>query len=255
MMRERGRRIEHVSWQALGGGCKDLPRRPMMPARKIPSMTITITGFESSPDKGQGLARDTRVRWALEEVGQPYEVRLVSFREMKEPAHLALHPFGQIPTYEEGELALFETGSIVFHIAQRYAGLLSDEANARARAITWMFAALNTVEPPILELANATLLESKKPWNEERLPLVKDRVRSRLTQLAARLGEAEWLDGGFSAGDLLMVSVLLRLRSSGILDEFPTLAAFVAHGEARPAYQRAFAAQLEVFKASQQAAK
>jgi glutathione S-transferase len=209
-------------------------------------MTITITAFERSPDGGRGLARDTRVRWALEEVGQPYEVRLVSFRAMKEPAHLALHPFGQIPTYEEGDLALFETGSIVLHVAQRYAGLLPEDATARAHAITWMFAALNTVEPPILELATATILESDEPWTKERLPLVKDRVRDRLKQLSARLGRADWLDGGFSAGDLMMVSVLLRLRSSGILDEYPTLAAYLARGEARPAYKRAFEAQLAV---------
>ena len=143
-------------------------------------MTITITAFERSPDRGKGLARDTRVRWALEEVGQPYEVRLVSFSAMKEPAHLALHPFGQIPTYEEGDLALFETGAIVFHIAERHAGLLPDDANARARAITWMFAALNTVEPPILDLATTRILEGDKPWYEERLPLVEDRVRDRL---------------------------------------------------------------------------
>lgn len=207
---------------------------------------ITITAFERSPDGGKGLARDTRVRWALEEVGQPYEVRLVSFRAMKEPAHLALHPFGQIPSYEEGELALFETGSIVFHIAGHHAGLLPDDANAQARAITWMFAAVNTVEPPILEFANARLLESDKPWSKERLPLVADRVRDRLKLLSARLGNAEWLDGGFSAGDLMMVSVLLRLRASGILDEFANLAAYVARGEARPAYKRAFDAQLAV---------
>lgn len=206
-----------------------------------------ITAFEQSPDRGQGLARDTRVRWALEEVGQPYKVRLVSFRAMKEPAHLSLHPFGQIPTYEEDNLALFETGAIVFHIAERHAGLLPNDANARARAITWMFAALNTVEPPILELANAMLLEGDKPWSVERLPLVRDRVRGRLDQLSARLGSADWLDGTFSAGDLLMVSVLLRLRTSGILDEFPNLAAYVARGEARPAYKRAFDAQLAVF--------
>ena len=209
-------------------------------------MTITITAFERSPDGGKGLARDTRVRWALEEVGQPYEVRLVSFRAMKEPAHLALHPFGQIPTYEEGGLALFETGAIVFHLAQHYAGLLPEDAKAPARAITWIFAALNTVEPPILEYANARLLEADKPWSKERLPLVEDRIRTRLRQLAAHLGDADWLDGAFSAGDLIMVSVLLRLRSSGILDEFPKLAAYVARGEARPAYQRAFAAQLAI---------
>ena len=213
-------------------------------------MSITITAFERSPDGGQGLARDTRVRWALEEVGQPYKVRLVSFRALKEPAHLALHPFGQIPTYEEGDLALFETGAIVLHIAGRHAGLLPDEPNARARAIAWMFAAVNTVEPPILELANAKLLEGDKPWNRERLPVVHDRVRSRIDQLSRRLGHADWLDGAFSAGDLMMVSVLLRLRSSGILDEYPNLAALVARGEARPAYKRAFAAQLALHRPS-----
>jgi glutathione S-transferase len=209
-------------------------------------MTITITAFERSPDGGKGLARDTRVRWALEEVGQPYQVRLVSFRAMKEPAHLALHPFGQIPTYEEGDLALFETGAIVLHIGERRAGLLPDHPNARARAITWMFAAVNTMEPPILELATAMLHERDKPWYAERLPLVQDRVHNRLNQLARRLGDADWLDGAFSAGDLMMVSVLLRLNSSGILDGYPTLAAYVARGEARPAYQRAFDAQLAI---------
>lgn len=209
-------------------------------------MTITITAFERSPDGGRGLARDTRVRWALEEAGLPYEVRLVSLRAMKEAAHLALHPFGQIPTYEEGDLALFETGSIVLHIAERHSGLFPADANARARAITWMFAALNTVEPPILELVTVKLVEGDRPWKAERLPLVEDRVRARLNQLAARLGDGDWLEGGFSAGDLLMVSVLLRLRPSGLLNEFPSLAAYVARGEARPAYQRAFAAQLAI---------
>jgi glutathione S-transferase len=209
-------------------------------------MTITITAFERSPDGGKGLARDTRVRWALEEVGQAYEVRLVSFAAMKEAAHLALHPFGQIPTYEEGDLAIFETGAIVFHIAERYAGLLPIDANARARAITWIFAALNTVEPPILEFGTASFFERDKPWYKERLPLVEARLRPRLAQLSNRLDEADWLDGVFSAGDLMMVSVLLRLRSSGLLDDYPNLAAFVARGEARPAYQRAFAAQLAI---------
>ncbi|MES5486279.1 glutathione S-transferase family protein [Bradyrhizobium sp. INPA03-11B] len=209
-------------------------------------MTITITAFERSPDGGKGLARDTRVRWALEEVAQPYAVRLVSFAAMKEPAHLALHPFGQIPTYQEGDLVLFETGAIVLHLAECHAGLLPDDANARARAIAWMFAALNTVEPPILEFATARLFERDKPWHEARLPLVEDRVRQRLDQLSDRLGDADWLDGTFSAGDLMMVSVLLRLKPSGMLDGHPKLAAYVARGEARPAYKRAFAAQLAV---------
>jgi glutathione S-transferase len=210
-------------------------------------MTPIITAFKGSPDGGKGLARDMRVRWALEEVGQPYEVRLVSFGAMKEPAHRALHPFGQIPTYEEGDLALFESGAIVFHIAERHAGLLPNDANARARAITWMFAALNTVEPPILDLASTRLLEFDKSWYEERLPVVEDRIRDRLGELSNRLGDADWLDGAFSAGDLMMVAVLLRLKASGILDEYPNLSAYVARGEARPAYKRAFDAQLAVF--------
>jgi len=209
-------------------------------------MTITITAFERSPDGGKGLARDTRVRWALEEAGLPYEVHLVSFGAMKEPAHLAIHPFGQIPTYEEGDLVLFETGAIVFHIAERYAGLLPKDANARARAITWMFAALNTMEPPILDLGIARIQESDKSWSKERLPLVEDRVRNRLHQLSNRLGDVDWLDGGFSAGDLMMVSVLLRLKPSGLLNEFPSLSSYVARGEARPAYKRAFDAQAAI---------
>ena len=209
-------------------------------------MTITITAFENSPDGGKGLARDTRVRWALEEVGQPYQVRLVSFAALKEPAHLALHPFGQIPTYEEGDLALFETGAIVLHLGQRHAGLLPGDASARARAVSWMFAAVNTVEPPILDLATAKVLENDKPWTKERLPLVEERIRDRLQQLSDRLGDADWLDAAFSAGDLLMVSVLLRARPSGILNRFPNLSRYVARGEARPAYRRAFDAQAAV---------
>jgi glutathione S-transferase len=210
-------------------------------------MTPTITAFERSPDRGRGLARDMRVRWALEETGQPYEVRLVSFGAMKEPAHRALHPFGQIPTYEEGDLALFESGAIVFHIAERHAGLLPEDANARARAITWMFAALNTVEPPILDLQTTKFLEGDKTWYVQRLPLVQDRIRDRLRELSSRLGDADWLDGAFSAGDLMMAAVLLRLNASGMLDEYPNLSAYVARGEARPAYRRAFDAQLAVF--------
>ena len=211
-------------------------------------MTPTITAFANSPDRGQGLARDMRVRWALEEVGQPYEVRLLSFKEMKEPAHLALNPFGQIPTYEEGELALFETGAIVVHIAERHAGLLPADPIARARAVMWMFAAVNTVELPILDFSYGKFTEGKQPWYEARVPLVKERIRDRLAPLSTRLADADWLDGAFSVGDLMMVSVLLRLKPSGMLAEFPTLAAYVARGEARPAYRRAFAAQLEVYR-------
>ena len=216
-------------------------------------MKPAITAFESSPDRGRGLARDMRVRWALEEVGQAYDVRLLSFAEMKEPAHLALQPFGQIPTYEEGDLALFESGAIILQIAERHAGLLPKDANARARAIAWMFAALNTVEPPIVERSMAVLFEKDKSWHQERLPMLEDRVRVRLGELASRLGKSDWLDGAFSAGDLLMVTVLRRLDGSGLVEKFPNLSAYVARGEARPAYQRAFAAQLTVFTAADRA--
>ncbi|MBD1875503.1 glutathione S-transferase family protein [Nodosilinea sp. FACHB-131] len=216
--------------------------------RNWSSRTVpTITVFEQSPDRGQGLARDMPVRWALEEVGQPYDVRLVSFSAMKEATHRARHPFGQIPTYEEGDLVLFESGAIVLYIAERHAGLLPQDANARARAITWMFAAIATVEPPIVQREAAMYLEHDKTWYEERLPLVEDGIRNRLDDLSRRLGNADWLDNGFSAGDLLMVQVLRRLSGSGILEKYPTLAAYVARGEARPAFKRAFDAQLAVF--------
>jgi glutathione S-transferase len=216
-------------------------------------MTVTITAFERSPDRGRGLARDMRVRWALEEAGLPYDVRLVSFEAMKGPAHRALHPFGQIPTYEEGDLVLFESGSIIFHLAEHHPGLLPDDANARARAITWMFAALSTVEPPIVELGMAWLFERDKAWYQDRLPLLEGRVRARLDELSAWLGDAEWLDGAFSAGDLLMITVLRRLGALDVLNDYPSLLAYIARGEARPAYQRAFEDQLAVFTAAQAA--
>jgi len=213
-------------------------------------MIPTITAFERSPDGGRGLARDMHVRWALEEVGQPYDVRLVSFDAMKQPAHLALSPFGNIPTYEEGDLALFESGAIVLHIAVRHTGLLPQDANARARAIAWMFAAFSTVEQPILDRTTAVILERDAPWHDQRLPLVDDRIRKRLAELSRRLGDRDWLDGAFSAGDLVMVGVLRRLHRSGLLNEFPNLAAYVARGEARPAFKRAFEAQLAVAMAA-----
>ena len=215
-------------------------------------MAPVITAFERSPDRGRGLARDMRVRWALEEIGQPYDVRLQTFEALKQPRHLARNPFGQIPTYEDGDLVLFESGSILLHLAETHPGtLLPTEAHARARAISWMFAALSTMEPPVVEFTMAMVFERDKPWFEQRQPMLETRVRTRLAQLSDRLGEAEWLDGAFSAGDLLMISVLLRLASSGVVDDYPTVAAFVARGAARPAYQRAFAAQLAVFNASQ----
>ena len=212
-------------------------------------MTITITAFEKSFDQGVGLARDMRLRWALEEVGQPYDVRLVPWEQFKERAHLARNPFGQIPTYKEGDLTLFESGAIVFHIAERFPGLLPTDANARARAIMWMFAALATVEPPIVDRDVVEFFEAGKSWQDERFAMVDDRIRTRLNQLVAAMGESEWIDGAFSAADILMVHVLKRLEGSPILQDYPTLTAYIARAEARPAYKRAFAAQLAVWEA------
>ncbi len=211
-------------------------------------MTITITAFEVSLDEGRGLARDMRVRWALEEVGQPYEVRLVPWSAFKAPAHLARNPFAQIPTYEEGDLTLFESGAIVFHIAERFPGLLPQDANARARAVMWMFAALSTIEPPIVDREIVEYMEEGKSWQGERYAMVDERIRGRLNQLSARLGDSEWLDGAFSAADILMVHVLRRTEDTGLLNEYANLAAYIARAKERPAYKRAFAAQLAAFK-------
>jgi len=215
-------------------------------------MTPIITAFQASPDRGRGLARDMAVRWALEEVGRPYDVRLVTFAEMKQPAHLALQPFGQIPTYQEGGLALFESGAIVLHIAERHPGLLPDDAEQRARAIAWTFAALVTVQAPIVEREGFILTEKGESWFEARLPLLDERVRTRLVELSRRLGNAEWLDGAFSAGDLLMINVLRRLAGAQLFRAFPSLEDYVARGEARPAFKRAFEAQHAVFVAARE---
>lgn len=207
-----------------------------------------ITAFKSSPDKGVGLARDMRIRWALEEAGQPYDVRLVTFDEMKQPAHLALQPFAQIPTFEDGDVAMFESGAIVLHIAERYAGLLPETAAGRAKALSWMFAALNTVEPPIVERDDVTYFEAGKSWQAERFAMVDDRIRTRLNQLATALGESAWLAGPFSAADVLMVHAIRRLEGSGILEDYPTLLAYIARAAEGPAYKRAFEAQYKVFQ-------
>ncbi|GGD38853.1 glutathione S-transferase family protein [Pseudoxanthomonas indica] len=214
-------------------------------------MIPTITAFESSPDRGRGLARDMRVRWALEEVGQPYDVRLLSFAELKQPAHRKLQPFGQIPTYEEDDLVLFESGAILLHLGERHGVLLPKDANARLRAISWMFAALNTIEPPVFERSMMQVLERKEPWFEARSAMVDQRVRQRFGELVQHLGDADWLDGEFSAGDLMMVTVLMRADALGFVEEFPALAAYLARGKARPAFQRAFEAQASVFQLAQ----
>ena len=217
-------------------------------------MPVTITAFERSPDRGRGMARDMRVRWALEEIGVPYQVRLLSFDEMKEPDYLASQPFGQIPAYEEDGLTLFESGAIILHIGDRHGGLWPNDLHGRARAIAWMFAALNTVEPPIVEREMPKYLERDQSWYEARMPLLDSRVKQRLTELSNWLGDREWLEGDFSAGDLLMVTVLRRLTGSGLLELYPNLPPYIARAEQRPAYQRAFADQLAVFNKSEQTA-
>jgi glutathione S-transferase len=215
-------------------------------------MSPTITAFKQSPDGGQGQARDMRVRWALEEVGLAYDVRLVTFGQMKEPAHLAVQPFGQIPSFEDGDLKLFESGAIVLHLAENHAGLLSRNKAARGGAIAWMFAALNTVEPPIVELEQAYFSAGKKAWYAEYRAIILERVHDRLDRLSCFLRDAEWLDGAFSAADLMMVMVLRRAEGEGILESYPNLLAYMSRGTARPAYQRAFAAQAAVFRDAQE---
>lgn len=217
-----------------------------MTATAIPK----ITAFKDSPDRGRGLARDMRVRWALEEVGQPYEVQLVTFSEMKLSPYRELQPFAQIPAYSQGDLVLFESGAIVFHIAEQHGKLLPKEPNARARAIGWMFAALNTVEPPIVEKSLFSIVEREKSYYQERLPLLEDRVRVRLQDLSNQLGQNEWLGQEFSAGDLLMVHAIRRAQGAGILEKFDNLVQYIERAEARPAYQRAFEAQLKVYQDS-----
>lgn len=217
-------------------------------------MAITITVFARSPDGGRGLARDMAVRWALEEVGADYAVRPVDFADLRQPEHLARQPFGQIPTYEDGRVTLFESAAIVLHIAETFGGLLPVEPGARARAIGWMFAAIGTVEPPIVACEQAGLTEHDRPWQAERLPLLIAPIRQRLLALADRLGGAQWLEGAFGAADLVMIGVLRRPAAAPVIAELPILADYVARGEARPAFTRAFAAQRALFLAAEAAA-
>ena len=210
-------------------------------------MTPILTVFKWSPDGGKGMARDMRVRWALEEIGQPYEVRLVTFKQLKEPAHRARNPFGQIPAFEDDGLVLFESGAIIHHLAQTREGLLPDQPEARARAVMWMFAAVSTVEPPIVEREQADFNDRGQPWySPARLAFLDERIRTRLGELSAHLGNQDWLDAEFSAGDIMMVLVLRRADPAR-LAELENLVSYIARAEARPAYQRAYAAQAALY--------
>lgn len=212
--------------------------------------TPTITAYDWVPDFARGQVRDLRVRWALEEVGRPYQVRYLNQGSQKAPPHRAIQPFGQVPTFEDGDLTLFESGAIVLHVAGGHPGLMPSDPTARARAIEWAFAALNTVEPPIMDHAIATLFEADKPWSKPRLPAVKARIDERLGELSDRLGNRDWLDGNFTAGDLLMIAVLRILNGTDMLHSYPNLAAYVARGEARPAFRKALADQMAGFTGS-----
>lgn len=212
-------------------------------------MEPIVSVFDTSPDGGRGLARDMPVRWALEEAGRSYGIRLMSFTALKEAEYLARQPFGQIPVFEEGDLVLFESGAIVLQIAQVCPALLPAEPAPRARAAMWMFAALNTIEPPVWDYDMAGFFDRGKPWQAERSAMLEQQLRTRLGQLAKRVGDAPWLEGEFTAGDLMMICVLRRIADAPLMEDYPALARYIARGEARPAFQRAFAAQRALFDA------
>jgi glutathione S-transferase len=209
-----------------------------------------ITAYKWVPPFAQGLVRDTRARWAFEEVGIDYDVDVIDLPYAKSEAHRRFQPFGQIPTYSDGTVDIFESGAIVLHIAGLAPGLLPDDAAGRAHATQWVIAALNSIEPFVQQLAVVDVFEADRDWSKARRPKVIEDLKTRLGDLAAALGDKQWLDGAFSAGDLLMVSVLRALRNTGILDGFPNLTAYVARGEARPAFKKALTDHMAVFAAA-----
>lgn len=213
-------------------------------------MTVTITAFDWVPDFAKGQVRDLRVRWALEEVGETYDVRYLSQGEQKAADHRKRQPYGQVPTLEEGDLTLFESGAIVHYIADTREGLFPVDAAGRARATEWMFAALNTVEPPIMDLAIIDLFDADKPWSKPRRPATEARITERLQETADRLGTREWFDSEFTAGDLMMVAVLRIIEDDPLLAAHPTLVEYVKRGTARPAFQRALKGQMDGFTGS-----
>ena len=209
---------------------------------------IEVSAFKWVPPFARGLVRDLRVRWALEEAGVPYRVRLIDFDDRETAAYRALQPFGQVPAYHDGELSMFESGAIVLHIAAGAPALMPTDAGGQARATTWLFAALNSIEPPIQNLAELDLFNADQEWARLRRPGLVAFVEQRLRELAASLGDSDYLEaGGFTAGDLMMVTVLRNLRHTDLMAKFPTLAAYQARCEARPAFQKALAAQLGDF--------
>jgi glutathione S-transferase len=212
-------------------------------------MIPTITAFKWVPEFARGFVRDVRARWAFEEAGQEYAVDLVDGVYVKSQAHRYFQPFGQIPTYRDDKVEIFESGAIVLHICETNQVLVPADPAARIRAMQWLIAALNSVEPWVMQLAVVDVFEAGHDWSRSRRPKVLEDLHARLTDLGAALGEKTTLDGdAFTFGDLIMVSVLGGLRGTGVLDAHPNLAAYVARGEARPAHRKAMADHLAVFK-------
>ncbi len=218
---------------------------------------IRISAFRWVPPFAQGLVRDLRVRWALEEAGLPYEERLLTPQDQKSDSYRKLQPFGQVPALEAGSLAIFESGAIVMHIAEQSQALMPAEGGARARVKTWMFAALNTVEPPIMMLNLVDLQPGEVREGTEKLrAAVAQMIGIRLDSVVAFLGQREHLvEGRFTAADLLMTTVLRILRTTDLVNERPTLDAYRLRCEARPAFQKALGAQMSIFEANAPAAK
>ena len=212
-----------------------------------PSASTEITAFRWVPPFAAGLVRDLRIRWALEEIGRPYRVRLLDATNPRPADYFDEQPFGQVPAYRDETVQLFESGAILIHLAVDEAALLPTERNARMRAIAWLIAALNSVEPMIFELVNIDIFNRGQDWTKERRPQVVDKIDTRLGLLSEALGDREWFEGRFSIGNLMMVSVLRNLRHTDLVARHANLADLVARGEARPAFQRALADQLAVF--------
>ena len=206
-----------------------------------------ITALGWAPDFAQGLVRDLRVRWAFEETGTPYRVRRLDLPKNREEPHRAIQPFGQIPTYQDGDVTLFESGAIVLYIGERWPGLLPEGKSARARAMQWVIAALSSVEPAASDILACDAFEADKPWAKDRRAPVEQTMHGRLSDLARALGDRDWLDGSFTAGDLIMVSVLRQLRHTDLVAEHANLAASQARGEARPAFVKALADHMAAF--------
>ena len=209
---------------------------------------ITITAYDWVPDFAKGQVRDLRVRWALEEAGLPYQVRLITHEEKLTPSYRALQPFSQVPAYQEDDLELFESGAIVLHVARKSPALLPSDGAGRARATAWVFAALNSIEPFIMCLANVDIFNRDERWAKESRPYWEGMVKKRLADLAERLSGRDWLEDRFTVGDLMMATVLRILRHTDLVTSHPTLAPYLARCEARPAFQKALADQLASFQ-------